>query len=185
MWTRLSWRLASLPAIVSLSLVPTNVPLHVTLLACRWITRVYCPPRSHATFNCVNIPGGGSPVLHNRVRWSLLAALLCLLLDDFKRRLTMAPPQICSAAQGVRWLMLEQSNQFQFQFPRRQLPHNAASVVGKRFRFVSGRRVKRLLANKGAARHIYSDGYPAILATQIGQSGGQTERVGPVSCGRP
>ena len=176
MWTRLSWRLASLPAIVSLSLVPTNVPLHVTLLACRWITRVYCPPRSHATFNhrpCVNIPGGSS------------VALLCLLLDDFKRRLTMAPPQICSVAQGVRWLMLEQSNQFQFQFPRRQLPHNAASVVGKRFRFVSGRRVKRLLANKGAARHIYSDGYPAILATQIGQSGGQTERVGPVSCGRP
>ena len=89
MWTRLSWRLASLPAIVSLSLVPTNVPLRVTLLACRWITRVYCPPRSHATFNCVNIPGGSSPVLQNRVRWSLLAALLCLLLDDFKRRLTM------------------------------------------------------------------------------------------------
>ena len=51
MWTRLSWRLASLPATVSLSLVPTNVPLRVTLLACRWITRVYCPPRSHATFN--------------------------------------------------------------------------------------------------------------------------------------
>ena len=60
-------------------------------------------------------------------------------------------------ALGVRWLMLEQSNQFQFQFPRRQLPHNAASVVGKRFRFVSGRRVKRLLANKGATarRNIF------------------------------
>ena len=74
--------------------------------------------------------------------------------------------------------------------PGLQLPPTAAAVPLSKWisdLYLAGRRVKRLLANKGALLRgeIYSDGYPAILATQIGQSGGQTERVGPVSCGGP
>ena len=52
-------------------------------------------------------------------------------------------------------LLLEKSNQFQFQFPL-QLPQTAPVLPLSRFQIC----IWWLLANKGAARQIYSDGNP-------------------------